>query len=125
MLEIGGQIVPPQGTTPAPTRPSSSAGVEVEVEAPRFFYALKSAHLSQSDFGVLFPRAIRRAEEPVRILELNVRAAVQWLREAGFVLGGGEAEGEAEGDKAIFEGEVEGWRRIGLEEVEEGVEGRL
>ncbi|KAH8150868.1 uncharacterized protein LAJ45_05049 [Morchella importuna] len=118
-LEVGGQIVAPQGVTPTPTRPASVAGRE----QPRFFYALKSAHLSQSDFGVLFPRAIRKAEEPERILELNVRAAVQWLRDAGYagVLGG--YEGEVGGDEAIFEGEVEGWARIGLEEVEAAVEG--
>lgn len=111
-LEIGDQIVPPDGTTPVPTRPTSAVGIR----DPRFFYARGSAHLSQSDFGILFPRAIRKAVEPRRILELNVRAAVQWLREAGFVVGG-----EEEGEEGIFEGEVEGWGRIRLDEMEEVV----
>ena len=53
---------------------------------PRIFYPLKSAHLSQSDFGVLFPWMMRKwlgTEDPERILKLNVRAILQMLREAG------------------------------------------
>jgi platelet-activating factor acetylhydrolase len=51
---------------------------------PHFFYASASAHLSQSDFGVLFPwftRKVFAAEEPERVMKLNVRAILQLLRE--------------------------------------------
>jgi platelet-activating factor acetylhydrolase len=50
---------------------------------PNFFYANASAHLSQSDFGLLFPWVTKRflaAEEPERVMRLNVRAILQVLR---------------------------------------------
>ena len=50
---------------------------------PLVFYPSNSAHLSQSDFGVLFPRLTKylaKAEEPERIVELNVRAILELLR---------------------------------------------
>ncbi|KAK3062315.1 hypothetical protein LTS18_004375, partial [Coniosporium uncinatum] len=46
-----------------------------------------SAHLSQSDFGVLFPRftkVVAKAEEPERTLKLNARAMLQVMREKGI-----------------------------------------
>ena len=54
-----------------------------------FFYAPSSAHLSQSDFGILFPWSIRRflkVEDPERIVKLNVRAILQRLRENGHIV---------------------------------------
>jgi platelet-activating factor acetylhydrolase len=54
-----------------------------------FFYAPSSAHLSQSDFGILFPWSIRRflkVEDPERIVKLNVRAILQSLRENGHIV---------------------------------------
>ena len=53
---------------------------------PYIFYPLASAHLSQSDFGVLFPWLTKRAfkaEEPERTLRLNVRAILEVLRQNG------------------------------------------
>ena len=53
---------------------------------PDIFYPLNSAHLSQSDFGVLFPWLTKRflkAEEPERLLRLNVRAILESLRRRG------------------------------------------
>ncbi|ORY12414.1 platelet-activating factor acetylhydrolase [Clohesyomyces aquaticus] len=50
---------------------------------PHVFYPISSAHLSQSDFGVLFPWVTTKifgAKEPERVLELNVRAMLQVLR---------------------------------------------
>ncbi|KAI9744044.1 MAG: hypothetical protein M1835_002813, partial [Candelina submexicana] len=47
---------------------------------PHFFYPIASAHLSQSDFGVLFPwitKKVFKAENPERTLLLNVRAILQ------------------------------------------------
>ncbi|KAL7791421.1 platelet-activating factor acetylhydrolase, isoform II domain-containing protein [Trichoderma ceciliae] len=50
---------------------------------PSFFYVVSSAHLSQSDFGILFPlltRKVFNAVEPERALRLNLRAQLQFLR---------------------------------------------
>ncbi|KAL7945280.1 phospholipase A2 [Trichoderma barbatum] len=50
---------------------------------PNFFYVGSSAHLSQSDFGILFPlltRKIFNAVEPERALRLNLRAQLQFFR---------------------------------------------
>lgn len=51
--------------------------------APLLFYAPKTAHLSQSDFGLLFPffaKAVLKAEEPERTLILNAKAILQLMR---------------------------------------------
>jgi platelet-activating factor acetylhydrolase len=56
---------------------------------PNFFYANSSAHLSQSDFGLLFPWVTKRflaAEEPERVMRLNVRAILQLLRAQGIAV---------------------------------------
>lgn len=53
---------------------------------PHFYYVSNSAHLNQSDFGILFPWATKRifgAEEPNRVMKLNVRAILQLLRSHG------------------------------------------
>lgn len=53
---------------------------------PHIFYPLASAHLSQSDFGILFPWATAKvfgARDPARVLRLNSRAMLQLLRDAG------------------------------------------
>ncbi|KAK1761006.1 phospholipase A2 [Echria macrotheca] len=115
----------------------------VRLSEPNFFYVENSAHLNQSDFGILFPWLTKRvfgAEQPERCLRLNLRAQLQMLRTNGYVvaptgtgdlvdgpgvdkneLAGGDTE-ETEGisnDKAIFErkeknGPVEAWRWIDI-----------
>ncbi|KAI1135208.1 PAF acetylhydrolase [Hypoxylon sp. FL0543] len=58
----------------------------VKLPEPHFFYVERSAHLSQSDFGVLFPWLmfkIYKSVEPERALRLNRRAILQVLRENG------------------------------------------
>lgn len=70
------------------------------------FYVQRSQHFNQSDFGILFPwlaRRMTKAEEPERILELNNRAMVQVIREAGIEIAG-------EDDKEIL-GRQSGIRR--------------
>lgn len=62
----------------------SKGSMVISSDGPRLFYAPKTAHLSQSDFGLLFPWATKRllnAEEPERTLVLNTRAILQLLRE--------------------------------------------
>ncbi|KAH0544090.1 hypothetical protein FGG08_001708 [Glutinoglossum americanum] len=102
-----------------------------EKPGPRFFYPAASAHLSQSDFGILFPwvtKKVFRAENPRRTLLLNVRATLQFLRENGVEVaptskeemeesgdaidddGSSVAPTNADQDRKIFErGAVEGW----------------
>ena len=56
-------------------------------EPAHIFYAKTSAHLSQSDFGVLFPwvtRMMLKTSDPDRILRLNTRAAMEVVRRAGI-----------------------------------------
>lgn len=60
-----------------------------EIVAPHIFYPVKSAHLSQSDFGVLFPWLAKKAfkaEEPERTLKLNTRAILEVWRGNGAEL---------------------------------------
>ena len=78
------------------------------------FYVQKSQHFNHSDFGILFPWIARRftkAEEPERILDLNVRAMVQVVREAGIQVAG-------EDDKEILDPEagVRRWVAIPVED---------
>jgi platelet-activating factor acetylhydrolase len=54
---------------------------------PHIFYPISSAHLSQSDFGVLFPWVTTKifgAKEPERVLRLNTRAILQVMRDSGI-----------------------------------------
>ena len=103
----------------------------------RIFYAVRSAHLSQSDFGILFPwltKKLCEAEEPERTLKLNVRAILQMLREQAYEV---EAisrvdwedpdvtqvtceEGHSRHDWAILapDGAVRGWVSITLDDGE-------
>ncbi|MCJ1287650.1 hypothetical protein MMC26_007002 [Xylographa opegraphella] len=53
---------------------------------PHIFYPFKTAHVSQSDFGILFPWATKKfmkAEEPERTLKLNVLAILELMRQNG------------------------------------------
>lgn len=62
-----------------------------ESSGSRMFYVERSQHFNHSDFGILFPYLARRftkAEEPEWILELNTRAMVQAMREAGIEMVG-------------------------------------
>ena len=54
---------------------------------PHIFYPIASAHLSQSDFGPLFPwltKKVFKAEDPERTVQLNVRAILESLRRSGI-----------------------------------------
>lgn len=96
---------------------------------PHFFYASASAHLSQSDFGVLFPwltRKVFAAEEPERVIKLNVRAILQLLRERHIPVSttsasdmelGPEADSETQDDTLIFStesGAIRGWNYLSV-----------
>lgn len=56
---------------------------------PHVFYRIASAHLSQSDFGVLLPwltKKVFKADDPVRTLRLNARAVLEMMRQNGIEL---------------------------------------
>jgi platelet-activating factor acetylhydrolase len=65
---------------------SSRSSKYANQPGPHIFYPIASAHLSQSDFGILFPWVTTKvfgAKEPERVLKLNTRAILQVLRENG------------------------------------------
>jgi platelet-activating factor acetylhydrolase len=67
-------------------KPSSSRSKYPDQPGPHILYPIASAHLSQSDFGVLFPWVTTKffgVKEPERVLRLNTRAILQVLRENG------------------------------------------
>jgi platelet-activating factor acetylhydrolase len=81
------------------------------------FFVQKSQHFNQSDFGVLFPVIAKRftkAVEPEQILELNNRAIVQMLREAGI-----EVAGESDEDILKTESGIPRWISIPVEDEDE------
>jgi platelet-activating factor acetylhydrolase len=81
-------------------------------KGPHMFYPLHSQHFNQSDFGVLFPWITKRfakAEEPEHIIDLNVRAMVQVMREADI-----EVAGEVDTEILDKNKEVRSWVHIPL-----------
>src|ERR1700736_5554435 len=71
----------------------------------KLYYYQGSAHISQSDFHLLFPYVTRRffhsKADAFKIMELNVRAGIEFLRSVGV---GVKAEKDV-----IFEEIIEGW----------------
>ena len=89
----------------------------IRTEGPHMFFCQRSQHFNQSDFGILFPwiaKRVTKAEEPERILKLNVRAMVQIIREAGIEVPGDD-------DKEILDknGGLRKWINIPVEEESE------
>ncbi|KAK4177597.1 platelet-activating factor acetylhydrolase [Triangularia setosa] len=83
---------------------------------PYLFYVEKSAHLSQSDFAVLFPWLTKKAfgsETPEVVLSLNVRAMVQFLKGNWVVLADSKLE-EERGDVLSQGLEVEKWKWVDI-----------
>ncbi|KAF1954484.1 hypothetical protein CC80DRAFT_493640 [Byssothecium circinans] len=99
--------------------------------SPHIFYPISSAHLSQSDFGVLLPwitTKIFGAKEPERVLRLNARAMLQVMRNAGIEVAntsaldmemeGGDKESEIAKDEKILSNrkdDVRGWISLDTE----------
>ncbi|EFX01745.1 platelet-activating factor acetylhydrolase precursor [Grosmannia clavigera kw1407] len=111
----------------------------IRLSEPNYFYVRNSAHLNQSDFGLLFPwltGKIFGATKPERALRLNLRAILQMLRANGRSvartwagdlvdgsdvdkLGAATAAGPSDGiddDKAIFDhgSGIESWAWIDI-----------
>ena len=69
------------------TSVSISPASKQEALAPKLFTIPSSAHLSQSDFGLLFPtltRYLMKAIDPKATINLNVRAITAVMRNAGL-----------------------------------------
>lgn len=97
-LPTGDQIV-------AGGKSGASTPREGNVEPlPKIYYVIGAAHLSQSDFGVLFPMVVKTGVAHEGTLDLNVRAIGEWLREEGRL--------ERVEDKEIFASEVDRWVKI-------------
>lgn len=76
---------------------------------PHVFHRLSSAHLSQSDFGLLSPwltKRLLKADEPVRTLGLNARAILEVMRQSGIEVGP-TSSSEMEADVDINDAPVE------------------
>ncbi|KAL8710125.1 MAG: hypothetical protein Q9220_005208 [cf. Caloplaca sp. 1 TL-2023] len=67
--------------------PSTDIPAKGSDSQPYIFYPVSSAHLSQSDFGMLFPWLTKKAfkaEDPGRTLRLNTRAILEVMRRNGI-----------------------------------------
>lgn len=98
------------------TKASPERGEE-RTPGPHMFFVGMSQHFNQSDYGILFPwitLKTTKAEEPERILELNVRAMVQVIRESGVEVSGAD-------DKEILgkEENIRRWIPVPVDEDED------
>lgn len=96
---------------------------------PSNFYPTRSQHFSQSDFGILFPTltSYMKAEEPERVLKLNMRAMLETFRRCGIeVSDTSKADMEISDDSAATKGtddtailakssDIRGWTPIPVE----------
>lgn len=112
--------------------PSLDTPINTSHPAPYVFYPVSSAHLSQSDFGILFPwltRKALKAEDPARTLRLNTRAILEMLRRNGVEVAdtsaldmegaasnGHTTEGSTGHDYKILrnDGSIKGWVALEL-----------
>lgn len=115
-------------TSNAPTPTSSRSSLSLphttnsNSPAPHLYHIPHSAHLSQSDFGLLFPNLTRyamKALDPHKTIEMNVRAILAVMSGRGLgVRGLVEREGGRDGEEYIFDGEGVGEKGIGKVERE-------
>ncbi|ETI19746.1 hypothetical protein G647_08759 [Cladophialophora carrionii CBS 160.54] len=98
-LDVPKTLIAPASNTPSPLD-------------PQLFLIPNTAHLSQSDFGVLFPKLTRylmNAENPVETIRLNVRAMLAVMRNSGLEVEAYKDEVESvkrkKDDKALQQGE--------------------
>ncbi|KPM36782.1 hypothetical protein AK830_g9784 [Neonectria ditissima] len=82
-LNVKARFLSPDPTAKVVTPDLYELPSGMKLPEPNFFYVVNSAHLNQSDFGILFPwltKKIFDAEQPERALRLNLRAQLQLLR---------------------------------------------
>lgn len=75
----------------------------------KIFYMKGSAHISQSDFQLLFPNLCRRylhaRVDADKVMDVNVRAGIEFLRTVG--INGLKAEKDR-----IFEEPIDAWEEL-------------
>lgn len=82
-LHTKARILSPDPTARVVTADLFERPSGVRLPEPNVFYVKNSAHINQSDFGVLFPwlcKKVFSSDAPERALRLNLRAALQFLR---------------------------------------------
>ncbi|KAK6084743.1 phospholipase a2 [Seiridium cupressi] len=82
-LHASARVVSPDPSAPVVEAKAFERPSGIKLPEPNYFNVLNSAHLNQSDFGVLFPwltKKIFGSGEPERVLRLNMRAILQTLR---------------------------------------------
>ncbi|CAK7233594.1 hypothetical protein SCUCBS95973_008647 [Sporothrix curviconia] len=88
-LHATARILSPNPAEPVVSLASYERPSGVRLPEPNVFYVKNSAHLNQSDFGLLFPWLTKKvfgAEEPERAIRLNLRAILQMLRANGVAV---------------------------------------
>lgn len=138
-FHVMARVISPDPSAPVVEARAFQRPSGIKLQEPNFFYVHNSAHLNQSDFGVLFPWLTKKvfgSAEPERVLRLNMRAILQVLRVNNVPIGrtssvdlvdGAPETKMAEGDglddgihddKAIFDrsgnGGVEAWSWIDI-----------
>lgn len=139
-LHATARVLSPDPSAPVVETRAFERPSGINLSEPNFFYVHDSAHLNQSDFGVLFPWATKKifkSGPPERVMRLNMRAMLQGLRsnnvpvgrtsfsdlvdgsaENKLSAGGQEQAGGIEDDKAIFDRSgnsgVEAWSWIDI-----------
>lgn len=82
--------VSPSSSTTSLSQASTLQG-DADPREPHLYLVTQSAHLSQSDFGVLFPnltKYVMKAIEPEHTLQLNLRAILAMMRGQGLLVEG-------------------------------------
>ncbi|KAI4117570.1 MAG: hypothetical protein LQ338_007524 [Usnochroma carphineum] len=120
--------------------PTLDAPLNKSHPAPYVFYPVTSAHLSQSDFGVLFPwftKKAFKAQDPARTLRLNTRAILEVMRRNGIEVANTSAmdkeeaaseghvpDGQVGQDPKILkrDGSIIGWVSLNLANTERSEE---
>ncbi|OAA47315.1 platelet-activating factor acetylhydrolase 2 [Beauveria brongniartii RCEF 3172] len=86
-LHVKARLISPDPATKTVSPRTFETDGGIKHAEPNFFYVVNSAHLSQSDVGILFPYLTKKifdAEQPERALRLNLRAQLQLLRANGI-----------------------------------------
>lgn len=110
-------------------KPASPDNTNKDQPGPHIFYPIASAHLSQSDFGILFPwltTQVLGAKDPERLLKLNTRAILQLLRNSKIEVAetsaedlelteSAEAKSQDEKILSKTEDSVHGWVNLGTD----------
>ncbi|CRK24416.1 hypothetical protein BN1723_013299 [Verticillium longisporum] len=119
-LHVTARVLSPDPSKKVITADLYQRNSGIALPEPNFFYVEKSAHLSQSDFGILFPWLTKRifnSVEPERALRVNLRAQLQVLRANGVPVArtwvgdlvdgiGAEKDDSGSGSEGEGEGEV-------------------